>query len=69
ISPQYVYNNVQTTSWMSGGASGSMMLTQDCEICGIYWGGSSDENNNFTPFFSLFKTADYDFTQTWLNEE
>ncbi|MBQ0045439.1 MAG: hypothetical protein KBS35_00930, partial [Mycoplasma sp.] len=34
ISPQYVYNNVQTTSWMSGGASGSMMLTQDCEICG-----------------------------------
>lgn len=67
ISPQYECLDDKGTDWMTGGASGSMLLTEDLEICGIYWGGSSTASS-FYPFFSLFKTEDKDFISHWLNK-
>ncbi len=66
IAPQYTYIDPISPTWMSGGASGSMLITEDCEVCGIYWGGMGN-NQYFWPYFSLFKTSDYDFTQQWIN--
>lgn len=71
ISPQYVANEwILESQWaMSGGASGSMIVTEDCEVCGIFWGGiiGIDESMNewIKPAFSLFKTNDKDFGNLW----
>jgi hypothetical protein len=40
-------------NWMSGGASGSMVLDENYKICGIYWGGWNT-GNTFTPYASIF---------------
>lgn len=69
VSPQYVCKQNKGINWMTGGASGSMLVTQDYEICGIYWGGEVDRAKNptkFWPRFSLFKYDSVDFIFEWL---
>lgn len=68
VSPQYACSVDKGSSWLTGGASGSMLITEDKEVCGIYWGGLSEEgtrNPAFWPRFSLFKTNDKDFIKQW----
>lgn len=64
-SPQYESNINKGSNWMSGGSSGSMLLTEDCEICGIYWGGWS-LGTNFYPSFSLFNTTSKNFLSKYI---
>lgn len=67
ISPQYMCKTTRPDNWMSGGASGSMLITEDCNVCGIYWGGwGIVGGDGFYPSFSLFKTNNKDFTLQWL---
>lgn len=71
VSPQYESKEwIQLDQWaMEGGASGSMLITEDCEVCGIFWGGSVGFDDKlieyFKPTFSLFKTNDKDFMNVW----
>lgn len=70
-SAQYVTNDNFGTDWMTGGASGSMLLTEDLKICGIYWGGIVDDPTTptwFKPRFSLLKTSQYDFIAKWIKK-
>lgn len=67
-SAQYTTNKNFGTDWMSGGASGSILITEDFEVCGIYWGGTVDDGQHptwFHPRFSLLKTHSYDFISQW----
>lgn len=66
ISPQYESNYSVGDQWMTGGASGSMLITEDLEICGIYWGGWATEED-FYPAFSLFKTNEKNFLDKYIN--
>lgn len=71
-SAQYVTDKNFGTDWMTGGSSGSMLLTEDLEICGIYWGGHVDDPDTpkwFKPRFSLLKISNpsYDFITRWTN--
>lgn len=61
VSPTYLtYQNQWTTKWksltyMGGGASGSMVINEDYEVVGIYWGGSGyEESSEFQKTFALF---------------
>lgn len=70
-SAQYKTDTDFGTDWMSGGASGSMLVTEDFEICGIYWGGKVDDSQQptwFKPRVSLLKTSQYDFISRWLEK-
>ncbi|MCQ2747957.1 MAG: DUF31 family protein [Mycoplasmoidaceae bacterium] len=58
---QYVFNKPTSQDWLGGGASGSMLITQDYEVCGILWGCKRLKNGPCWPCFSLFKTSQYDF--------
>lgn len=67
-SAQYITDCDYGTDWMTGGASGSMVITEDLKLCGIYWGGQVDDADNpswFKPRFSLFKTTNDDFLKQW----
>lgn len=68
-SPQYESSLNMGEDWMSGGASGSMIITEDFEICGIYWGGwkSSKTSSDFYPSFSLFNTTNYNFLHKYIH--
>lgn len=49
-------------TWMDGGASGSMLITQDLELCGIYWGGmvnNPQTPTKFWPSFSVLNDTSY----------
>lgn len=66
ISAQYKCKTAKEIDWMDAGSSGSMLVTEDCEVCGIYWGGYGGETDDeYYPYFSLFK-ADQDFISQWL---
>lgn len=61
-SAQYIYSPNMGDQWMTGGASGSMLINENYEVCGIYWGGwGTDDPVTFHPTFSLFNTPDYSF--------
>lgn len=38
VCPGTRYDDTQDPQWMGGGASGSMVITSDYEVSGIYWG-------------------------------
>lgn len=68
-SSQYESNLDMQEDWMSGGASGSMLITEDCEICGIYWGGwQIIGDNEFYPAFSIFNKNDKNFLDKYIHE-
>ncbi|XQP55645.1 MAG: DUF31 family putative serine protease [Mycoplasmoidaceae bacterium] len=73
ISPQYRTDYNYGTDWMTGGASGSMLLTEDFKICAIYWGGEVDSSESptwFRPRFSILKNnTDTDFISQWVNKQ
>lgn len=62
ISPQYIFPGTKT-NWMSSGASGSMIINKDKDICGIYWGGWQYQDNKgkpldkFAPCASIFNSS------------
>lgn len=66
VSEQYVTKQAykKSDNWMDGGASGSILITKDFEICGIYWGGIT-WGQDFLPCFSLFKTENKDFISNY----
>ena len=65
---QYVYDTNMGLHWMDGGASGSMLITKNLEVCGIYWGGhTNDEQDEFYPQFSILNDSTYkDFISKYL---
>jgi hypothetical protein len=52
---------------MSGGASGSMIIDKDKNVCGIYWGGWQYQGDSgklldkFAPCASIFNSTDKNF--------
>ncbi|XQP55143.1 MAG: DUF31 family putative serine protease [Mycoplasmoidaceae bacterium] len=68
-SPQYYTETNMGPDWMTGGASGSMLLTEDYEICGIYWGGWGNwlDPDIFYPSFSLFNTTNRNYLEKYIH--
>lgn len=66
VSPQLFVPEGVDPTWMTAGASGSMLLTEDLEICGIYWGYAEPEENITLPFFSMFNTSEKNFLAEWM---
>lgn len=71
-SPQYISETDVGTSWMMGGASGSMLVgnfgtdsTPIWKIVGIYWGGASSDGSDFYPFFSIFNSSWKNYLSQW----
>jgi len=64
-SPQYSMSVDQGIGWMSGGASGSMLLGKfdgQYKVCGIYWGGWTNESKTvFYPSFSILNSSSKNF--------
>ena len=65
VSPQYAATKNFGLDWMSSGASGSMLITEDYEVCGIYWGGQIDHEDHPTWYKPRFSDI-YDFLNPWL---
>lgn len=67
-SSQYESDLDMPLDWMDGGASGSMLITEDCEVCGIYWGGwETIGEEEFYPSFSIFNTSGKNFLDKYIN--
>lgn len=69
ISPQYASKNGEASDYMSNGASGSMLLTEDYEVCGIYWGGwtsGSGSSKKYYPGYSIFNSTDINFLKPYI---
>lgn len=64
ISPQYVLPQKKNT-WMTHGASGSMIINSQKQICGIYWGGFLPNKNSkhFIPCASIFNSSNKNFIE------
>lgn len=65
ISPQFAAKKNFGLNWMTSGASGSMLITEDYEVCGIYWGGQIDNVDHPTWFKPRFSDI-WDFLDPWL---
>lgn len=63
------YANTGDPEWMGGGASGSVIITEDYEVSGIYWGhwGSGSTYMPAVTFLISNKTGDeYNFVQKFI---
>lgn len=69
VAPQYMAINSYSDEFLGGGASGSMLITEDYEVCGIYWGIYTDATqHNARPSFSLLRTQKKDFLKDYISE-
>lgn len=71
VAPQYVIKDkyVRRDSWMTHGASGSMLVAKDGDqfkVIGIYWGGFVDKQG-FYPSFSIFNSTYKNFISSYWN--
>ena len=53
---------------LSGGSSGSMLINNQYEVLGIYWGGwTTPDKKHILPSFSIFHSTEYSFINQYIN--